>query len=658
MAERFTNQRCEDCQGGLIYNKEDKYWECPYCGKKYERSLRFDKVQIDGLAGINDLVRSTLVKTISLDFDGAARDLSECEKIDHASIGTLIAHMSLALFRSFYTKDRQQELSKVNMHLQKMNREFANIEDPEEILYDFIDSGDIYALLAVVYSTVNQSARLEMIFELLECEQVYNPNVSKYLLNVLLKHGKVEEADILLKNIPTENCRFGVMTVLNAYPAGEQKAAHIEHLLSASKADTDYSKVFDAYFQKNGDDPQTVLNIFLSAASHNVSFDASVVVGSVLAQCHDAETAERIFGILSKKRLDEKSANAILSWCMYECEDLAVSEIGFKALFDSSSVFEIDDDTMIELLSDGQEDEIKLGKLRQMMSTFKMANKNVDRLIAFHLLENEGEYDFRKTVLEELLQYTPSVQLSVIERYVLAITVDGEKKAEFLDMVLSKSKSTALCNTLFSGYLKARIDEPEIREGVIGKFLDYKLVPDGDAFNYYLLNFAEIHSNEILDRLTNAGCRAIPATFDRYLSAIREPAQYNMKIAYLATRGSFVLSPANFAKFILSISEPQSSKIAHAQQYLEACNGNLRDMRFSANAAGISGNLAQVYLLTSGDDPYVMQEVIKLLQKEKIKLDTPAEGLADRKKVKFHKFIDANAEKLGTKITTLAKELL
>ena len=249
MAERFTGQRCQDCQGGLIYNKKEKYWECPYCGKVYERELRFDKVQIDGLAGINDLVRSTLSKLISLDFNGADKELLECEKINHASFGTLIASISVSLFKSFYIKDRQQELSKANNLLQKLNRDFAEIDEPEEILYDFIDSSDIYALLYVVYSMTNQTRRKEMVFDLLDCEEVYNVNISRYLLSTLLKEQHVESADVLIDKLQGANCRVGISTILTTYPSNDKKASHIEKMLSKVDTEIDLSKIFDSYLK-------------------------------------------------------------------------------------------------------------------------------------------------------------------------------------------------------------------------------------------------------------------------------------------------------------------------------------------------------------------------------------------------------------------------
>ena len=555
MAEKFTNQRCEDCQGGLEYNKTEKYWECPYCGKKYERALRFDKVQIDGLAGINDLVRSTLLKIITLDFEGAQRDLSECEKINHASVGTLIAHMAFALFRSLYNpKDRQQELTKVNNYMQRLRRDFAEVDDPEEILYDFIDSSDIYALLVVLYSSVGESTRLQMIYNLLDCNEVYNPNVSKFLLNALLKGGKVEEADTLLNNMSAENARFGVMAVLTNYPSTLKKAEHLERLLSMGKRDADYSAIFNSYFEKTADSSDVVLEVFLTASARNVNFDASVVIRSIFEHCDSVETAERIFAALSAKRLDEASAMAVLDWAAFGTDNPEISQIAFTSLFESNSVFELDDEIVIKLLASEQSDELRAAKLGQMMRTFKMSAKNIDRVVAYYMLQSEDSGELRREMFADLLGYVTSVQLTVIEKYLLTVTTDGEMKADILDMALAKSKSVALCNALFSQYLKLAVDAPEVREAVIGKLLDYRLTDGGVCA---LTSRGEIMAGTVVLALGHSARDSFEMLFSHPLTLAPKPFSVGVRIEHLredidralygAQAGHPALGPAEYA---------------------------------------------------------------------------------------------------------------
>lgn len=660
MAERFTGQRCQDCQGGLIYNKKEKYWECPYCGKIYEREMRFDKVQIDGLAGINDLVRSTLSKLISLDFNGADKELLECEKINHASFGTLIASISVSLFKSFYIKDRQQELSKANNLLQKLNRDFAEIDEPEEILYDFIDSSDIYALLYVVYSMTNQTRRKEMVFDLLDCEEVYNVNISRYLLSTLLKEQHVESADVLIDKLQGANCRVGISTILTTYPSNDKKASHIEKMLSKVDTEIDLSKIFDSYFSSNNDDSDVVVEVFLSAISHKVNFDTTMVINSVLKGCNSVENATRIFKAIGSKRLNEETSNAVLLWCMNECRDCTISEIGFRSLYESNSVFEITDQDAIHLLQSDQQENIKRQKIIQMLNIFKLSNKSMDRLLAYHLIENFGSYEYRRTLFDELSSRVVSIPLNVVENYALNISFDAENKHSFLYEAFSKSRNVSLGSSVVSQYLKKTIDAPEIREQVIFALLSLKLMPAPESVSIYLLNQNELHSDKVLNLMISQSCKATSNTFDQYLCDLKDYKLFNAKIARIATQFGFVLSPQSFARYLLNVEEAESTKVALAQKYYQTCSQGVKAMTMSTTVNGveISGNIAQVYLFEGKDDLYVMQEIIKAFQKDRIKLDAHIEIVSSRKKVKLRKFIDSNAMHLNKKVETLAQQLL
>ena len=111
MASTFTAQRCEDCSGSLEFDKVRKIWFCPYCGKEYERDLHVDKVQIDGVAGINDVVRATLSDITKYDFSSAQKNLSECEKVNPNHVGTIISNICFYLFSASVasTKDDMQK---------------------------------------------------------------------------------------------------------------------------------------------------------------------------------------------------------------------------------------------------------------------------------------------------------------------------------------------------------------------------------------------------------------------------------------------------------------------------------------------------------------------------------------------------------------------
>ena len=624
------------------------------------RDIHLDKVQIDGLAGINDLVRSTLSKLITLDFNGAEKELMECERINHASVGTLIAKVSIPLFKSFYSKDRQEELAKANNFLQKLARDFPEIDEREQILYNFIDSADIYALLYVVYGMTGQTKRKEMIFGMLRCNEVYNANVIKYLLNTLLKDKRTEAADQLIGKFRADNSRIGVSTVLTAYPSNEKKAAHVKTLLSKINPETDLSKIFDTYFSTTKDGSDVVVGIFLGAVQYKVTFNTGAVISSVLKSCNSAETASALFNALGNKRLEEKTAKAIMEWCIKECGSCTVSGIGFKALFDSNSIFEITDEEIIKVCNSKQPEQVKEQKVIQMLNTFKMTNKSMDKLIAFHLLENAGTYEYRKKLFDCLSAHLVSIPFNVLEAYALRESFEGEQKHVILKEAFLKSKTLTLGSAVVSKYLSRKVDNPEIREEVICTFLSMNLLPDPDAVSAYLTSQGERRSDRVLDLMISKSCKAKSDTFDRYIRGLGDYRQYNKKIAKIATQSGFILSAQSFWKYLLNIEETDGGKAELVSKYYQTCSSGVKTMEITAKVGNteLSGNVAQIYMLVGNDDQSVMREIIGMLQRDKIKLDAPVTTLSNGKKVKLHKFVKTNGGEMSEKALALAKELL
>ena len=226
--------------------------------------------------------------------------------------------------------------------------------------------------------------------------------------------------------------------------------------------------------------------------------------------------------------------------------------------------------------------------------------------------------------------------------------------------MFNKTRNLALYNGLISQYIKAKVDQPEVRGKVIKVFVSHNLMPDSNAYTYYLLNNNELHEDAILDAFDKANLRPLPDTFDDYLGNLPDASLFNPKIATLTTKFAFSLSSNSFIFYLLKIEEKESKKIACINKYLPACIRTVRDATITGKVAGqsVEGNVAQVYLLTGQDEPYVMQEIIKIFKRERFRLDVPIECLTDGKKYKLKKFIEVYSDKIDNKVELLSKELL
>ena len=79
MAVNFVARKCA-CGGKLEFDPNKKIWVCKYCGTVVEREATFDKVQVDGIEGISDVVRQTLMDVANNKLESASRNLEDCER--------------------------------------------------------------------------------------------------------------------------------------------------------------------------------------------------------------------------------------------------------------------------------------------------------------------------------------------------------------------------------------------------------------------------------------------------------------------------------------------------------------------------------------------------------------------------------------------------
>lgn len=655
-------KRCEGCLGRLAYDKKERYWKCIYCDNIYERELRFDRIQIDGMAGINDLSRAAMTKTMQLDFAGAERELAECDRLEHRSVATRVAHFVYALFKSLYAKDertRAQDIATAERMLQRLLSEYPAVTDPEEILYDYLESDDLYGLLVAVFGRVGQGERVEILMERLDCDQVRNPYVSRALLRTMLTQNHLSEAGALLQNIHKQNVDAALRMVLDTYPAGEDKVKWVKHLLAVDDSDDDLPRIFDNYFAQTSDPQNVTIDIFLDAMSHKIELDATAMVSRVMGNCNDPHEAQKVFAALSSRRLGDDAANTILQWCLYQVGSLDICEMGLRCLFDSNSIFELQEDVFVGLLSSNVTDSEQIARCQLLLNVFKVQNRTIDKVIAYHLTKNKGEFDYRKAVFELLVSYTGTVQMSTAEAYIMGDTPDADKKPEMVDLLLKKQKITTLYSGMFSTYLQTDIDNPAVREGVILQFLKRDLTPDNQAYSAYLLNKKEKHSPVLLQEFQRLKCKPMADTFEQYLRGLTSPQAYDADMATIMTDYTFIISESSVVRYCLYITEVGAAKCRRMVKFMDACRGDLKGTVCHTTIKGetYEGNLAQIYLLSSPDDKNVSQEILKIFSKHKIKADAPIRRVSDRKNIKMKKLIASCADTLKPHLRELAEEI-
>ena len=187
MAIRYTSQKCDSCGSTKFdYIEKLNMWECAYCGNRIERHE-----EVDTMFTIKNVVRQVLVDVSYQRFNDAKNNLVECEKIDSRYVGTNIARISYLLNAAMYNAQSQQEQRNMFAQIKKYYLALCSdgrISEEEQVLYEFLDSAEAIGTLILVYDTLGDNKRLEMIYPLFKTEEVYSmhlnaPNESNVTLN-------------------------------------------------------------------------------------------------------------------------------------------------------------------------------------------------------------------------------------------------------------------------------------------------------------------------------------------------------------------------------------------------------------------------------------------------------------------------------------------
>ena len=254
MSVSFVARKCTQCAGKLQYIKEKKIWKCLYCGAEIER-----QEQYDGLFEIKNVVRQTLLDTAYRRLESASRNLIECEKIDPRYVGTIVAKLAYDMIRvTTPGACEERDVKAVFTQLKKTYEQLkangeGGITDEEEALYEFLEESDIYAVLILVYDSLNDEARRDYVLQMLDTQSVFSKPANNNLLSYALKRGKVELADRVIENLDNLEPRAALIDVLLKYPDGDAKGDKIAALLSTGALKYEDRRILENYLRESQD---------------------------------------------------------------------------------------------------------------------------------------------------------------------------------------------------------------------------------------------------------------------------------------------------------------------------------------------------------------------------------------------------------------------
>lgn len=644
MAVNFIARKCA-CGGKLEFDSVRKIWICKYCGTVVEREATFDKVQVDGIEGITDVVRQTLMDIANNKMDSAGRNLEDCERKNHKHVGTLIANISynLAMITAARSQDEARGyLDKVKIQAKRLSEEFPSIAEDEINMYEaFGESGvaDIYANLLVVFDTLNDAGRIEYISSKLRPAEIFSEHANSSLLKIALKRGNYEVAEAVARNTNHLDRKIALQELMLHYPDNGRKKELLGLVFQAQAAEAVPRGFFEQYFSESDDTIQTKAYVIRQLGTVNIRCNAEAVTRALHGQMDGYDSAKEVFSALYDVKVSDQETEAILVFCLMVNKSHEVIIAFLDALIEKNVFVQLSSRAIISFLdssSNGIDRELEvLGRMFQ----FEIDAKAKDAIYNYYLTQNSDACDDRLRMADFLLTENCPISNTTVRNYIVRTSVDGENKLAIVKKIFETGINKTYLGDLLSEYLLSSTDSEEVKTALSGYLIDSGFKVDSSVLTQYVTsNIDPVEARlDKAKKLIANGTMVKADCLESYILSVEKPSDFSEQIFNLLADGSFTIGFAAYVRFLLGCQD--IDKVRHHAKIAAAFSGDLNRTQTTIGHGGDSVvcNLLQAYVLTTADSYDVAAAIVKDLMASRVKLST--EITVNGSTVKFKKYV-------------------
>lgn len=660
MAVNFIARKCA-CGGKLEFDPQKKIWICKYCGTVVEREATFDKVQIDGIEGISDVVRQTLMDVANNKMDSASRNLEDCERKNHKHVGTLLAYISYNLSMISYAKSQDEargHLDKVKVYAKRFQTEFPVIAEDEINLYEAFGEGvaDIYANLLVVFDTLNDSGRIEYISSKLHVGEVFSEYANKNLLKVALKRQNFDIAETVVNNTGHIDKKYSLQEILMNYPLQEKKAGLVDKLFSVQTAEALGKGFFEQYFGNSVDSIEMKTDIISKLSSTNLRCNAEAIVKAVYNQMDNYEHSIAVFYALYETKISDRETEALLIFCLMVNKKYYVLKAFLDMLSEKTVFVQLSSRTVISFLDSSSLEVNEKKDIVKKMFEFDIEAKSKDAIYNYYLNNNTDEKETRLDILKVLLIEGCPISNGTIKNYIVRTSRDEENKSEIINLIFATGINKTYLGDLLSEYLMSACDDKPIKDAIFEMLINAGFKTDSNVFTKYVVNSSDTIDAKIekVKKLMQNGTQVKADCLENYILSVGKANVFSEEMFNLLSKGTFTISANAYAKFLLECEDidkaRDSSKILSSITY----DLNTSHIRFNHAGNVLTGNVFQAYVLRTNDGYDVVKAIVNEMLSLKIKLNS--EITVGGSVVKFKKYVAGNKASLSPLALQICEE--
>lgn len=638
MAKTHYQKKCASCGSSeWTYIREMKMFQCLFCGSFVER-----REQREENFAVNNAIRQTLMDIAYRRIEQADRDLSECQRVDSKYVGTLIAGICcrmIAAFngRYFGGQDPRAMLGQIRRDYMQLCEQDEELGVDETEFYDFLESSDCWAMLAMCFDTLGDTQRCEYLLTMADLKQIFSKETNKSLLRFALKNNRLDMAEEVLENRRNVDITDALNAILKDCPDGEPKARMVASLIQDGAVRDGNVAALEEYMS-GGDGAGTKAVVAGAACSAGLQLSLDVTIRSALVSAEVSKFRELLAALL-KRRLPDSEVEQLLSMAQ-SAQDPDKAMAIVDALAESGQFVSINGKQVqgfINKTSTTPEHRIRLiGKLKGFTGPEKMW----ETVTGIYLCQVAEPVENRTAILNTLCEDLTSVLAKDFEQYVLTCNLDGGEKPQRIRQLLGlPNMNVGFFRGLIGKYTESNKDAPEHTGQVLQALMECGLAVDGSMVLEYICSNSGTGEEkiEILNLVQQNGTVLRADTLSTYLERCAKT--FDPELFAALYRENAVISPKALENYLLVCRDLPEVKLKHALGLSGSMSSSFggTQCRFKFQGCDVSGNLAQAYILLTEDQRGLAMDLVQAMVSSGTKLNTPVE--VDGVSKKFSKFV-------------------
>ena len=656
MAVNYISQKCTSCAGTRFeYLKDEKMWQCLYCGAKIER-----QEQADTMFTIKNVVRQSIIDVAWGRLDSAQKNIVECEKIDSRYVGTLIAQIAYEFNMMYYgdlPKEQQRNMfAQMKKHYLSLRSTAATPSDEELVLYEFLDTDEAVGALILVFDGLKDTARVQVLREQFSPEKIYSMKLNSKMILYAIRHEDYELVDKITDNTDNIDKKNVIHLLLQKYPDRATKSQTICKLIGDGEFfhEEDKKKI-ETYVQESEDSVQTKYDIVLPMMQiPAVCPCVDTLLTHIVSKIEAPEKAEAMLNVLMSRSLLDIEIGRIIDFALADGSGPLCLYV-IKHFSESERFVELTYPQLVALLQNEKMDQESKLQVIDIAFSMNVSSKMADRCIAAYLTEIQDKPENRKAILEVLLSKCELLSVNTVEKYLLTAGVDGDAKPEIVKSIFAMDINRSIYRGVLINYLLKCNDAYAVKYEIICILQDAGLRASVDACMDFLRSapYAAEEKITIINKLREASVGA-NELYNAYISQI-DASCFDPQIHAALLSSITSVQEKALQRYVLWLPDVPAAKPGNVRKLcsLVTCPPTMMSCEVSLNGMKVECNLINGYIIASKDDPEIMKGVLEALGASAHAYRS--EAYVNGKKVQFAKYMHSKAKEIPEQLLTRCK---